>query len=190
MPIREYDFFDAKGALEAAVSALNVSALEFAAADVKHLRKGQSAEIRLNGKSIGAIGRVNDEIAASYKFKQPVFVAEIDLEAVLQTKEQVVAYKPLPIYPAIVRDASLLIKRNVSFSEIEKAVIEQNFELCRSVRFVDVYEGKGVAEDERSITVRLEYRSDERTLLEEEIEQIHREILQNLERKLGVKQRV
>ena len=59
----------------------------------------------------------------------------------------------------------------------------QNFELLRNVEFVDVYEGKGVADDERSITIRLVYRSDERTLLEEEVETIHKIILQNLEAK-------
>ncbi|MBA3693406.1 MAG: phenylalanine--tRNA ligase subunit beta, partial [Acidobacteria bacterium] len=90
---------------------------------------------------------------------------------------------------SIVRDVSLLVKRSVSFAEIKNAIVEQNFELLRSVEFVDVYEGKGVASDERSITIRLEYRSNERTLLDEEVDAIHAEILQNIETNLGAKQR-
>ena len=107
----------------------------------------------------------------------------------LDAEQQKIAYKPLPVYPSIVRDSSLLVKRTMSFSEIKKAIEAENFELLRKIEFVDVYEGKGVADDERSITVRLEYRSDERTLMEEEIEKIHADILENLAAKLGAKQR-
>ena len=189
MPVREFDFYDAKGALESAVKSLNVSPLEFAATETKHLRKGQAAEVRLNGKSVGTIGRLNEEIAAAYKFKQPVFVAEIDVQTLLTDDEQKIIYKPLPVYPSIVRDVSLLVKRSVEFAEIKKAVEAVNFELLRNIEFVDVYEGKGVSDDKRSITIRLVYRSDERTLLEEEVEKIHASILQNLETALGAKQR-
>ncbi len=189
MTARELDFFDAKGALEAAVNSMNLPKLEFAAKDAKHLRKGQSAEVVFNSATIGTIGQINDEIAAAYKFKQPVFVAEIDLQTLLEAKEQNVLYKPLPVYPSIVRDISLLAKRSVSFAEIDKAIEKKSFELLKKVEFVDVYEGKGVADDERSITIRLQYQSDERTLLEEEAATIHAQILQNIESKLGAKQR-
>jgi len=187
--IREFDFYDAKGALESAVEAINSASLNFAAKDVKHLRKGQAAEILSNGKAVGTIGRVSDEIASVYKFKQPVFVAEVDLQTLLEAEEQAVLYKPLPVFPSIVRDVSLLARRDVSFADIKKAIEAEKFELLRKVEFVDVYEGKGMMDNERSITLRLEYRSDERTLLEEEVEKIHASILQNLEAKLGAKQR-
>ncbi|MGI8788327.1 MAG: phenylalanine--tRNA ligase subunit beta [Pyrinomonadaceae bacterium] len=187
--IREFDFYDAKGALESVTNAINLTALEFQAKDASHLRKGQSAEILLNGNSVGTIGRLNDEIAAAYKFRQPVFVAEVDLQTMLAAETKSIVYQPLAIYPSIVRDVSLLVKRSVSYAEIQKTVQEHNYELLRSVEFVDVYEGKGMADDERSITIRLEYRSDERTLLEEEIETIHAQILNNLETNLGAKQR-
>ncbi|MDQ3041575.1 MAG: hypothetical protein M3R11_04240 [Acidobacteriota bacterium] len=83
----------------------------------------------------------------------------------------------------------MLVKRDASYADIERAIADQNYELCRKIEFVDVYEGKGVADDERSITVRLEYRSDERTLLEEEVEKVHGQILKVLETNLGAKQR-
>ncbi|HSK70950.1 MAG TPA: phenylalanine--tRNA ligase subunit beta, partial [Pyrinomonadaceae bacterium] len=190
VPTRELDFYDLKGAVEAALEAVGFSNPEFSAENVKHLRKGQSASISLNGRKIGYLGRLSDEIAAGYKFKQPVFVAEIDLQTVLNEKTNPVLYKPLPIYPSIVRDVSLLVKRSVSFDDIRRAIAEEAHELCRSIEFVDVYEGKGIADDERSITVRLEYRSDERTLLDEEVDAVHGQIVGNLEAKFGAKQRV
>ncbi|MGI8848673.1 MAG: phenylalanine--tRNA ligase subunit beta [Pyrinomonadaceae bacterium] len=190
LPVRPLNFYDAKGAVEAATNALHLPPLEFAVCDLKHLQKGQSAEILSNGKPVGAVGRLNSEIAIKYKFKQPVFVAEIDLETLLTVKEQNPVYHPLAVYPSIVRDASLLVKRNISFSEIQAVIYKLGFELCRNVEFVDVYEGKGISDNERSITIRLTYRSDERTLLDEEVDSIHREILKNIETKFVATQRI
>ena len=207
MPVRELDFYDAKGTLESVIdiiNPINSASLMFVAKDVKHLHKGQSAEIIFNEKSVGTLGRLSEDIAQGYKFKQPVYVAEADLQTLL-TRHYVlhaglgsykitgsntgIIYNPLPVYPSIVRDVSLLAKRNVSFAKIKSAIEEQKFELLRKIEFVDVYEGAGVADDERSVTIRLEYRSDERTLLEEEVETIHEQILKVLETNLSAKQR-
>lgn len=189
MPLRELDFYDAKGALEEAVNSLNLAGISLKAANIKHLRPGQSAEVLLNSEKVGYIGRLADSIAAEYKFKQPVFVAEVDLEKLLTSEKAVVAYKPLPTLPSSTRDVSLLSKRSVTFEQLKNAVIDQKIELCRRVEFVDVYEGKGVADDERSITLRLEYRNDERTLLDEEVDAMHEAIIKTLESKLAIKRR-
>jgi phenylalanyl-tRNA synthetase beta chain len=189
MSARELDFYDLKGAIEAALEAAGFPDAEFAATNVKHLRKGQSASISVNGKKVGFAGRLSDEIAAAYKFKQPVFIAELDLQTVLAEKSPTILYHPLPKYPSIVRDVSLLVKRNVRFAEIRDAVTNLRIELCRNIGFVDVYEGKGVADDERSITIRLEYRSNERTLVDEEVDMAHNQIVSSLENELGAKQR-
>ena len=178
-----------QGALESAIEALNIPSIEFTANNVKHLRPGQSAEISISGKPVGTLGRLNDEISSAYKFRQPVFIGEVDLQTLLEAKEKDVLYYPLPVYPSIQRDVSLLIKRNISFAEIKQTIELEGFELLRKVQYVDVYEGKGMADDERSLTIRLEYSSDERTLLEEEIEIIHVRILNVLSRKLDAKQR-
>ncbi|MDM7924014.1 MAG: hypothetical protein QUS14_17115 [Pyrinomonadaceae bacterium] len=113
----------------------------------------------------------------------------MDLQGVLSQTPEPVLYRPLPRYPAVVRDISLLVKREMSFAAIKDAIDEQGFELLRSVKYVDVYEGKGLADDERSLTIRLEYRSDERTLMDEDVDAVHSKILESLESGLGIKPR-
>ena len=81
------------------------------------------------------------------------------------------------------------MKRNVSYAAIRNFIVEQSAEICRSIGFVDIYEGTGVGDDERSITIRLEYRSDERTLIDEEVDAVHGQIIGSLETNLGAKQR-
>jgi len=186
---RELDFYDAKGAIEAALDAAGIGDVEFAAADVKHLRRGQSAAISVNGKMLGFVGRLSDVIAADYKFKQAVYVGELNLQAALAAPQQTAVYTPLAKYPSISRDVTFTAKRDVTYNSIRKAVVEQAYELCRSVDFVDVYEGKGVVDDERAITIRLEYRSDERTLVEDEVEALHKQIITKIQQDLPIKLR-
>jgi phenylalanyl-tRNA synthetase beta chain len=189
MPGRELDFYDAKGAIESALESAGITNAEFAAADVKHLRPGQSASISINGHPIGTVGRLNEEITADYKFRQPVYVAEIDLQAVLAEPRSPVPYAALPRFPAIVRDVSFTVTRDVTFAQIRDAIKALNVELCRSIEFVDVYEGKGMGANERSLTIRLEYRSDIGTLVDDDVEQVHNRLLKAVEEDLHIKQR-
>jgi len=189
MVSRPLDFYDAKGAVEAALDAAGVMGVRFASDDVKHLRIGQSASISAGGKKIGYIGRLNDDISAFYKFRQPVYVAEINLTAALAAPTEHIIYKPLAKFPGVVRDVSFSVGRNIEFESIRRSIYEQGNELCRNVVFVDIYEGKGLQEDERSITVRLESRSDERTLVEDEVEVLHKKIIEETEAELGIKTR-
>lgn len=185
-PVRQIDFYDAKGAVEAALEAVGFPAAEFRAAEILHLRPGQSAEILLDGGIVGYLGRVNENISSGYKFRTPVYVAEIDLESVLSRNVPGVFYRPLPKYPSITRDVSFLIGRDRTFDDIRSAVIDQGLELCRNVGFVGIFEGKGVEAGKRSLTVRLEYRSDERTLVEDEVASAHGAIIETLSNTLGI----
>ena len=172
-PARQIDFFDFKGAVEAAVDAMNLPALSFEAADVKHLRAGQSAAISNGGVKIGSIGRLGETIAGSYKFRQAVYVAELDLSALLELSEQPVLYSRLPRFPSIVRDVSLLVDRQVALSDLARAAENQQANYFVGVMFVGTYEGEGIADDKRSVTLRFEYRAPDRTLRDEEVDAVH-----------------
>jgi phenylalanyl-tRNA synthetase beta chain len=189
MAARQLDFYDAKGALEAALSAVGVDSATFTSAEIRHLAGGQSAEVRYSDRPIGHIGRLADAVATPYKFRQPVFVAEINLQALLEDAPSPVKYRPLAKYPSIVRDVSFVVNRKTELEEVRKSILDQAFELCKRVTFVDIYEGKGLELDERSITVRLEYRTDERTLIEDEVESVHSSIVEGVRDRVGAKVR-
>jgi phenylalanyl-tRNA synthetase beta chain len=189
MAIRELDFFDAKGAVEAALDVAGAPEARFEAEDVKHLRRGQAASITVGEQKVGFLGRLGEDIATSYKFKQPVYVAEIDLQAVLEQAPEPARYAPLPKYPSVVRDVSFVVDRGTTFDSIKTTAEANAPEFLRSVEFVDLFEGKGLGENERSLTVRFSYRSDDRTLVEEEVNEAHQAILAPLADKLGIRQR-
>jgi len=182
---RELDFYDLKGALEAALTVMNVAPPEFAATSVKHLREGQAAQILIAGHAVGTLGRLTDEVAAAYKFKQPIYVAEVDFASLLDAGETGVRYSPLARFPAVVRDVSLVASRRVTFAEMQRAVLDLSLEQVRRVTLVYVYEGERVAEGQRSVTLRIEYRADDRTLRDEEVDELHGRIVSTLEEKFG-----
>ncbi len=184
--LREVNFFDLKGALEAGVDAMKLGPVSFDSAQSKHLREGQSAVIRLaDGTTIGTIGRLADAIAANYKFRQPVYVAELDLSALIESEPRSVQYKPLPRYPSVVRDITLLVSRDVTFSQLREAIESQQLADYAGVKLVGTFEGKNIPDGQRSVTLRIEFRSAERTLRDEEIEQRNRELIDSLLKKFN-----
>jgi phenylalanyl-tRNA synthetase beta chain len=189
MPVRELDFYDAKGAVEAALETVGVQGAKYSVSTIKHLQRGQAADVSIGDTGVGYVGRLDQDLAASYKFRQPVYLAEIDLETILAMPTAPVNYHPLPRLPGVVRDVSFAVERSVSFDAIRNAVDSQNVELCRSVEFVDLYEGKGIADNERSVTVRFEYRSDERTLVDDEVDQAHARIVSAVTNSLSARLR-
>jgi phenylalanyl-tRNA synthetase beta chain len=181
---REIDFYELKGALEAGIDATNLGPLRFSKAKVKHLREGQSAEITLpDGTAIGSIGRLAESIATSYKFRQPVYVAELDLTALLDSEQRSIQYRPLPRYPSVVRDLTLLVGRDVNFADLGKAIESEQIADYTGAMLVGTYEGENIPANKRSITLRVEYRAEERTLRDEEVEERHRGLIDSLLKK-------
>lgn len=186
---RELDLYDAKGALEAALDAAGVQTPEFSSSEVRHLRKGQTAVVAVGGEPIGYIGKVSDNIATLFKFRQPVFVAEIDLGAALEAVADAAVYCPLPTFPGVSRDVSFSVDRRFEYASIVRLLSTRADGIFRGSEFVDVYEGKGVSDDHKSLTIRLNYGSDERTLIDEEVDTLHKQLIGYLAETLSIEPR-
>ena len=185
---REIDFYEIKGALEAACDAMKLGPLSFCSAKFKHLRQGQAAIITLaDGTAIGSAGRLAESIATSYKFRQPVYVAELDLTTLLDSERRSAQYTPLPRYPSVTRDVTLLVSREVNFADVVRFVDSAQIGNYAGVTLVGTYEGKNIPEDKRSITLRMEYRSSEGTLRDDEVEEQHRALIDSLLDKFSAK---
>ena len=186
---RELDFFDLKGALEAAVEAMNLPPLDFKVAEVKHLRSGQSAAISIKRTQVGSIGRLAEPLAGAYKFRQPIFLAEVDLTTLLEAEQLPVLYSPLPRFPSIVRDVSVLVHRTVTVAELLRTARDAKAEHFIGAHFVGTYEGEGIPDNKRSVTLRFEYRADDRTLRDDEVDAIHWPLVETLKTNFGAEVR-
>jgi phenylalanyl-tRNA synthetase beta chain len=116
-------------------------------------------------------------------------VAEVDLTALLEMPEQPVLYSPLPRFPSIVRDVSLLVDREVSVGELVSTAENQSGPHFIAANFVGTYEGEGIPDNKRSVTLRFEYRAPDRTLRDEEIDDVHWSIVKALQEKFAAEVR-
>ncbi len=177
------DFYDVKGAIEAVVEALGLPALGFEPAeDSGWLHPGRAADIWMNGEVIGEIGQLHPRVAADYKFKQPVFVAELNLELMLLADRTEVRYHPLPKFPTVTRDIALLISTDVSFADVESEINGLKIPELAGVRLFDLYAGKELPTGKHSIALSLRYRAADRTLTDEEVNVAHQRVVETLKR--------
>ncbi|MBS1788647.1 MAG: phenylalanine--tRNA ligase subunit beta [Acidobacteria bacterium] len=175
------DFFDVKGAVESVLESLGLSPLQFSLVEtVPHLHPGRTALLSLGDQTVGQVGQLHPRIAAEYKFKQPVFVAELNLNTLLNADRMEVRYQPLPKFPTAVRDLALLIDTSVSLAAIEQAVNDLAIPELVGFKLFDLYAGQELPAGKHSIALSLRYRAMDRTLTDEEVTAMHERIVQKL----------
>ena len=180
---RPLDFYDLKGVVESVMGSLHVSGFTIERGSVEYLHPGQSVALNRDGSIMARFGRLHPRVASMYKFRQPVFVGELEFEKLLDIEPADIAYKSLPRFPAISRDISALVPDTFSWGEIEAAIQEQGIREIVSVAVFDMFKGKEIPEGLRSLAFRITYRSDERTLTDEEVSQLHERIRAMMEQR-------
>lgn len=184
------DFYDLKGAVAAVAENLSLPELHFKAIEtVSYLHPGRAAVISLPGSTIGNLGQLHPRTAASYKFKQPVFIAELDLTALLTTPGCEIRYRPLPKFPTVTRDLAVLIDNEIEYATIRQAILALAIPELVSVRLFDLYTGRELPAGRHSLALSLKYRAADRTLTETEINAAHERILNLLRTEFAAEQR-
>ncbi|MCO8067383.1 phenylalanine--tRNA ligase subunit beta [Acinetobacter schindleri] len=171
------DFFDFKGDVEEILAAARLN-VEYVRSERAWLHPGQSAEIMVNGQSIGYLGRLHPSLEDELDLAI-TWVAELDQKAVLQT--YVSNFTELSRFPSVRRDIALLISDKINVSEIQRLIEKTGGELLESNWLFDVYTGQGVEEGKRSLAFALLWQHPTRTLEDAEIKSGMDNILQVLE---------
>ncbi|EFF83519.1 phenylalanine--tRNA ligase, beta subunit [Acinetobacter haemolyticus ATCC 19194] len=171
------DFFDFKGEIEEILAAGRVKA-EFARTQRAWLHPGQSAEILVNGQSIGYLGRLHPSLENDLDLGT-TWVAELDQQAVLQS--YVSNFTELSRFPSVRRDIALLISDNIEVKDIQRMIEQTGGELLDSTWLFDVYTGQGVEQGKRSLAFALLWQHPARTLEDAEIKSGMDNIIQVLE---------
>lgn len=191
---REVDFFDVKGVVELLCEAMDVD-VAFEAASRPFLVPGQAAEARSGNNMIGLAGQIAPAIADDRGAPRAdrIFVAEIDLDALSAARtERSEWVRPLPRYPFVVRDLSIVVPESLP-AEIIRGTIQAAAARTRApltaVAFFDRYQGKGVPERSVSVSVRLTFQAADRTLTDADVQQSFDTILAALVLAHGAVQR-
>ncbi|MDV7675828.1 phenylalanine--tRNA ligase subunit beta [Acinetobacter baumannii] len=171
------DFFDFKGEVEEILAAGRVK-VEYIRSERPWLHPGQSAEILVDGQSIGYLGRLHPSLENELDLSI-TWVAELDQAAVLQS--YVSNFTELSRFPSVRRDIALLISDNINVRDIQQLIEKTGGELLDSTWLFDVYTGQGVEEGKRSLAFALLWQHPSRTLEDAEIKSGMDNIIQVLE---------
>ncbi len=188
---RSVDFYDIKGTVEALLKTLGLRDVLFERGDMPPYYNPEiSSRVYLSGSVIGHVGQVLPEVMAGSDLETlTAYLFELDIRALLERVPEAVAFEPLPKFPAVFRDISLIVRRQVESIKIQEIVKREGGDLLESVHLYDLYEGGKIDRAEKAVTLRICYRSREGTLEGKEINRLHEVIIKGIRRETGARLR-
>ena len=167
---------------------VNMGRVEMVPTQYKFFAEGLDIIQRDSKKLLGTIGRIGRETLKKMDIKQPVFYADLNWTLLLKqypTKE--VLYQEVAKFPEVRRDLALILKKDVTFAQVEQAAMQCEKKLLKNVSLFDVYEGKGIADGFKSYAVSFILQDKDKTLNDKQIEATMAKIQKTLETQLGAK---
>jgi phenylalanyl-tRNA synthetase beta chain len=183
---READFFDIKGVTENILEELGVEKAEYQGNNPKEgFDSNEYARIFSSGFEIGGIGKVSRDVMDGYELEKKAYIVEIYIETLLPLISWAIKFKPLAKFPSVRRDISIILNRSIESAMLINIVKEIGKDLVESVDIFDVYQSKQIASQEKAIALRISYRSNKRTLTDDEVNTIHEEVIEEIRRQTG-----
>jgi phenylalanyl-tRNA synthetase beta chain len=164
-PSSEFGIFQMKGTVTALLERMRCAAAEVVpVGDVPWLEEATAAALMVGGQRLGVLGRLHPRLEEELKLKQPVVVAEIELDGLYPHLFAPVCFEPLPRYPSVERDISFVVTQEVRYSELRQGILALGIRELQALDLIDVYEGGKIAGDHVSLTLRLTFQDREATL--------------------------
>lgn len=188
---RDVDLFDMKGVVERVCEAAGAPIDSTTPCGESWLVPGRAAEVHARKTRVGVLGQLSSEVASAHGLPaDPVYVAEIDLDALERIGGSGhVRVEPLPKYPSVTRDISVLVDDTLAAADVRQTIRRAApSTLVRVVEF-DRYQGKGVPDFKVSLSLRLTFRSNDRTLTDAEVQESMEQVLSALSTHHGAVQR-
>ncbi len=184
------DFFLLKGVLEELFLKLGIAGKVSyePTSERPFLHPGRQAAVYVNGSYAGFLGQVHPEVSENYGMKCEAYVAGIDLPVLVENATFDRKYEGVAKYPAVNRDLSLVMKKDIFVGQLEKVMREKGGKILESITLFDVYEGAQIEEGYKSVAYNLVFRAADRSLETAEVNKVVDKILKELT-KLGVELR-
>ncbi len=192
---RDYSFADLKGALDEIgqlADGRDAQGFQWRDEGPEWLHPGKRGKIQLGNVELGMAGQLTRRIADLLKFRQGVFLAEIELAplySAMQSAKTAQRYVPLPRFPSVQRDFSLLLAEGISFAQISQSIRSLNIQEITSIEAVDLFRGKNVPAGKYSLLVRVTFQSREATLTDAQINHFEDKIISILKHRQGAQLR-
>ncbi|MDO4619162.1 MAG: phenylalanine--tRNA ligase subunit beta [Lachnospiraceae bacterium] len=177
------DFFDMKGAVELFLEKIGMKKRpSYETTELRpYFHPGRQAQIGYEGTAIGEIGEIHPDVMKNYGLGERTYVAVLDLKSIIPFASFDWKYEGLAKYPAVTRDLSMIVPKNVTNAEIIEVIEQRGGKILESCRLFDIYEGAPILPGFKSMAYSMTFRHKEKTLEDAEIQSAMKKILNGLE---------
>ncbi len=181
----QIDFYDAKGIVEEFLAGLSINNYFVEAGEHYALHPGKTAVFKKGRDILVMVGEVHPAVAEALGIKKKIYVFEADVETLQKFAAKKFSLESLPKYPSISRDLAILVEHDTAAGDVEKIIVKSGGKFFKGVTLFDVYTGERIPADKKSLAFALEFRSNERTLTDEEADEAFKNILAAVEKDFG-----
>lgn len=183
------DFYDAKGAVEAILSALGAPAVTATLLRRAPYHPRACASLSVGETVLGMVGELHPQVARALDLPRGVQLFELDFEALVRVSDVVPRLHPMSRFPAVLRDLAVVVPESKAAEDIRAVIREVGGPLVEEVLVFDVYVGSPLPPGRKNVAFALRYRATDRTLKDEEVQAAHARIVEEVNRRLGAELR-
>lgn len=184
------DFYSLKAVFEELFTILGIKNYEFSPQEENStFHPGRTADILVNNKVVGVVGQIHPLVVKNFECADETYVASLNIDILAKNAKLVRKAKPLPKFPSIQRDISMILEDAVLVKDIEKVIHKNSKNILEKCKLFDVYKGKQVQEGFKSVAYSLTFRASDRTLTDDEINDTMNKVVAQLEKRLGAELR-
>ncbi len=181
------DIFDIKGIIETVFQGLKVENWEVVHGNHPAFHPLRNGKIIMGGEEVGIFGEIHPEVINNYRIPGKVNLFEIDFENLLPNIPSDIKYCVLPKYPSVQRDLALIVKEEILSVDIIKTIKSIDGKLIKKVTLFDVFKGKQIGGGYKSLAYSVVFQAEDRTLIDQEVENTYKKIREKLIAKFNAK---
>jgi phenylalanyl-tRNA synthetase beta chain len=182
------DFFDIKGIIEAIIHKISLDNWQFISYSDQVLGD-MGLALQAYSETVGFFGLLSRQIQSQYDIEEDVYIAQLDIQKLLSHIQTHKKYRPIPKFPLVERDLALILDEGTPSDQLSHLIYKKGGRLLKDLEIFDVYQGKQIPAGKKSIAFHLTFQSMERTLTEEEVNDLMDKIYASVNKELGVKLR-
>lgn len=142
---------------------------------------GKSAEIKVNNQEVGFVGEISSRVTQGLKITQSVAAFHINMDLLAQLASEEKEYRPASKYPSIVRDIAILAPSQTKVIDVMNAIHDVGGTMVRDIDVFDMFEGGNLPDGKKNLAFHIVYQSDEKTLTNKEVDDMHNRIVKSVE---------
>ena len=179
-----YSYYDAKGIVDTILDMFNISStrVKYTRFETDEFHPNRSALVLLDNKPLCVMG---DIYPTKKEIKDSMILLEMNLSVLFTTKSKNIKFEPISAYPQSSRDYAFIIDNSINYIDIKNEV-KKCSSLIKEVSIFDIYKGKNLAQNEKSIALTVVFESNDHTLKDNEIDEVHNKIVETLNKKFNV----